>query len=123
MAVTEPTPRSSPDAAVDADRSRPARRRHPALGWSLILVASLIGFRSLMPTWVHRPVLHTQSWEDASAELLQDPQVGEAVSVSLVSELYATVDVAAGLQAQLPPNLKPLAGPVAGALRQPATNG
>src|SRR3954468_4268826 len=123
MAVTEPTPRSSPDAAVDADRSRPARRRHPALVWSLIVVASLIGFGSIMTTWVHRQMLDTQSWKDASAELIEDPQVRDAVSVFLVNELYDNVDVAAELQAQLPPNLKPLAGPVAGALRQPATNG
>src|SRR3954452_2543687 len=123
MAVTEPTPRSSPDAALDADRSRAARRRHPALVWSLIVVASLIGFGSIMTTWVHRQMLDTQSWKDASAELIEDPQVRDAVSVFLVNELYDNVDVAAELQAQLPPNLKPLAGPVAGALRQPATNG
>ena len=40
----------------------------------------------------------------------------------LVNELYENVDVAGDLEQRLPEQLKPLAGPVAGALRQPATD-
>jgi hypothetical protein len=90
--------------------------------WTLIVVASLIAFGSVLTTWVDRQMLDNTSWQDASAELIQDPEVREAVSVYLVDELYANVDVASGLEERLPTDLKPLAGTVAGALRQPTTN-
>lgn len=111
------------DAVGEVDRAPgmlSGRRR--ALVWTLIVVASLIGFGSILTTWVHRQMLDNQSWKDASEQLIENQQVRDAVSVFLVNELYDNVDVAAGLAQRLPENLKPLAGPVAGALRQPATN-
>jgi hypothetical protein len=96
--------------------------RRKVVIWTLIVVASLIGFASVLTTWVDRQMLDTQSWEDASAELIEDPQVRDALSVYLVDQLYGNVDVAAGLEERLPTNFKPLAAPLAGALRQPATN-
>src|SRR3954451_15264896 len=127
MAVTASS-RSSSDAAADvvveADRAPGTlSRRRRALIWVLIVVASLLGLASILTTWVHRQMLDNQSWKNASAQLIQDPQVRSAVSVFVVNELYDNVDVAAQLQARLPDNLKALAAPVAGALRQPATNG
>jgi hypothetical protein len=118
--VTDSAPEAPP--AADADRvpgTLSGRRR--ALIWTLIVVASLIGLASILTTWVHRQMLDNQSWKDASAELIQDQQVQDALSVFLVNELYDNVDVAAALGERLPPDLKPLAGTVAGALRQPAT--
>jgi hypothetical protein len=96
-------------------------RRRAAI-WALIVVASLIGFGSVLTTWVDRQMFDTQSWEEASADLIEDPQVRTAVSTYLVDQLYANVDVASGLEERLPPDLKPLAGTLAGALRQPATD-
>jgi hypothetical protein len=97
-------------------------RRRRIVIWTLIVVASLIGIGSVLTTWVDRQMLDTQSWEDASAELIQDPEVRDAVSVYLVDQLYANVDVAGGLEERLPTNLQALAAPIAGALRQPATD-
>src|SRR3954454_24995211 len=97
--------------------------RRPAVIWALIVVASVIAFASILTTWVNRQMLDNQSWRDASADLIEDQQVRDALSVYLVNELYDNVDVAAGLAQRLPPNLQPLAAPVAGALRQPATEG
>jgi hypothetical protein len=68
-------------------------------------------------------MLDNQSWKDASAQLIADPKVQNALSVYLVNELYDNVNVASGLEQRLPTNLKPLAAPVAAALRQPATDG
>jgi hypothetical protein len=96
-----------------------ARRR--AAIWILIVLASLIALASVLTTWVDRQMLDTQSWADASADLIEDPQVRDAVSVYLVDQLYANVDVAADLENRLPDNLDRLAGPLAGALRQPTT--
>jgi hypothetical protein len=97
-------------------------KRRRIVVWTLIVVASLIAFASVLTTWVDRQMLDTQSWEDASADLIEDPQVRAALSVYLVDELYAHVDVASGLGERLPTDVKPLAGTLAGALRQPATD-
>jgi hypothetical protein len=96
--------------------------RRKVVIWTLIVVASLIGFASVLTTWVDRQMLDNQAWEDASADLIEDPQVRDSLSVYLVDQLYGNVDVAAGLEERLPTNLKPLAGTLAGALRQPATD-
>src|SRR4051794_21443675 len=70
-AVTKTAP--LPDtAAVDAGRMRGRRR---ALVWTLIVLASLIALGSILTTWVHRQMLDNQSWKDASAQLIADPEV------------------------------------------------
>jgi hypothetical protein len=99
-----------------------SKRRRIAI-WTLIVVASLIAFGSVLTTWVDRQMLDNQSWQKASADLIEDPQVRAALSVYLVDQLYANVDVASALEERLPNNLKPLAPTLAGALRQPATEG
>ena len=96
--------------------------RRRALVWSLIVGASVIAVVSVLTTWVDRQMLDEDSWRQASAELIEDPAVREALSVYLVDELYDNVDVAGDLEQRLPQELKQLAGPVAGALRQPATD-
>lgn len=97
-------------------------RRRRAVIWTLIVVASLIAFASVLTTWVDRQMFDTASWEEASADLIEDAQVRDAVSTYVVDELYANVDVAGGLEERLPTNLDPIAGTLAGALRQPATD-
>src|SRR4051794_11675995 len=67
-------------------------------------------------------MLDNQSWKNASARLIENPDVQNALSVYLVNQLYENVDVASGLEQRLPANLKPLAAPAAAALRQPATD-
>jgi hypothetical protein len=86
------------------------------------VTASLIAFGSTVTTWVDRQMLDATSWEQASAELIEDPKVRESVSVFLVDELYDNVDVTSALEERLPTNLDRLAAPLAGALRQPATD-
>src|SRR3954463_9123813 len=107
MTKTAPAPGA---AAVDGDRV-PGRMggRRRALVWTLIVVASLIALGSILTTWVHRQMLDNQSWKNASARLIVDPEVQNALSVFLVNELYENVDVASGLEQRLPENLKPLA--------------
>jgi hypothetical protein len=90
--------------------------------WCLIVAASVIALASALTLWVHRQLLDEESWREASAELIEDPAVRSALSVYLVDQLYENVDVAGDLEQRLPAQLKPLAGPVAGALRQPATD-
>jgi hypothetical protein len=90
--------------------------------WTLIVLASLIAFGSVLTTWVNRQMLDTESWSEASADLIEDPEVRGAVSIYLVDQLYANVDVAGAVEERLPPDLKRLAPTIAGAVRQPATD-
>ena len=86
--------------------------------WACILLAALIGFVSALTVWVKRQALETDKWVATSSRLLEDPEIRQALSVYMVDQLYANVDVAAELQQKLPPDVKPLAGPIAGGLRQ-----
>ncbi len=86
--------------------------------WACILLAALIGFVSALTVWVKRQALETDKWVATSSRLLEDDEIRGALSVYLVDQLYSNVDVAAELQQSLPPQVKPLAGPIAGGLRQ-----
>jgi hypothetical protein len=90
--------------------------------WAAIAAASVIAVIASLTTWVDRQMLDEDSWREASAELIQDPEVRQAVSVYLVNELYEKVDVASDLEQRLPPDLAALAAPAAGALRGPLTD-
>jgi hypothetical protein len=107
-------------ATADAGAQRPRRKRH-VLVIVLIVVTSLLAFVTALGTWVRRQALDTDAWVSASNEVLADPVVRDALSTYVVNELYANVDVAGQFQERLPDDLKGLAGPLAGALREPAT--
>jgi hypothetical protein len=108
-------------AATDTTSVPPLSRRRRLVVWALVVVASVIAVVSLLTTWVNRQMLDNHSWQKASEDLIQDPEVQSALSVYLVNQLYANVDVAGGLEQRLPKNLKPLAAPLSAALREPTT--
>jgi hypothetical protein len=90
--------------------------------WTLIFVASLIAVVGISTLWVKRQILDDQSFRDASADVIADPDVRNALSIFLVNQLYDNVDVAASIENRLPEGAKAIAPTLAGALRQPATN-
>lgn len=90
---------------------------------TLIVVASILAVVTTMTTWARTQALDTDQWVEVSGELLNEPEVQEALALYLADELFTTVDVAAELESRLPENLAGLAGPLAGALRGPATDG
>ena len=94
--------------------------RHRTLAIALIVLASVIGFFSVFAVWVKRQALETDTWTETSTELLENEEIRDALSDFLVDELYANVDVEAKVEGVLPRDLKPLAGPIAGGLRQAA---
>ena len=71
--------------------------------WACILLAALIGFVSALTVWVKRQALETDKWVATSSRLLEDDEIRGALSLYLVDQLYANVDVAAELQQSLPP--------------------
>src|SRR6056297_1217258 len=90
---------------------------------TLVVVATILAVVTTMTTWARTQALDTDQWVEVSGELLNEPEVQEALALYVADELFTTVDVAAELESRLPENLAGLAGPLAGALRAPATDG
>ena len=67
-------------------------------------------------------MLDSDEVANTSDEILSDPDVQEALSIYLVDQLYANVDVTGEIEEKLPDNAKALAAPVAAATRQLALN-
>jgi hypothetical protein len=94
--------------------------RRRTLPLSLIVAASVIAFVGLFAVWANRQVLDTDNWTDTSSRLLENDAIRGQLSTYLVDQLYTNVDIKATLEEALPARADPLAGPAAGALRQPA---
>lgn len=97
-----------------------SQRTRTIFKWILIVLGTLILIVSSLTVWVKRQALDTNAWTNTSARLLQNDDVRQALSVYIVDQLYKDGNVQGRLQQQLPPNLSGLAGPIAGALREPA---
>jgi hypothetical protein len=95
-------------------------RNRTILVWVLLVLGTLVVLVGSLTLWVKRQALDTDSWVNTSSALLEDDEVRGALSIYIVDELYANLDPAGTLEEQLPENLQGLAGPLAGALRQPA---
>jgi hypothetical protein len=96
---------------------------HRWLVRSLIGVATLLGIVAIFAVWANRQLLDTSYWTTTNAKLIESPPIKEAVSVYLTEQLYANVDVAGELGKELPSELKPLAAPAAGALKDVVQKG
>ncbi len=83
------------------------------LVWGTTVLAVL----GIFAVWANRQLLNPDNWANTSTKLLQNAEVREATSNYLVDQIYANVNVEQELKAKLPPQVQPLAGPVAGALR------
>ncbi len=98
------------------------RRRHRGLVWTLVVLASVLLVFSITANWVQRAVLDTGEVTKTTDEILADQDVQEQLSVFAVDQLYANVDVQGAIAQRLPPPAQPLAGPLAAAARELASN-
>lgn len=96
---------------------------HRWLVRSLIGVATVLGIVAIFAVWANRQLLDTSYWTSTNTKLIESPPIREAVSVYLTEQLYANVDVAGELGNELPSELKPLAAPAAGALKDVVQKG
>jgi hypothetical protein len=101
-----------------SDHAEGTGKSRRALPLFLIVLASIIAVVSVFAIWAKRQLLETDTWVDTSTELLQDESIRGALSDYLVNALYDNVDVQAEIAAQLPPQVKLLAGPISGGVRQ-----
>src|SRR5215210_7441026 len=116
-------PSERPAATFPSERSgeaAAARRRHRALVWPLIVLASLLLVLSISANWIQAEALDTDWVVSATDEMLDTPEVREALAVYAIDQLYANVDVQGEIEARLPKSAKALATPAAAAIRQPA---
>ena len=124
MSATTDPPEGSPTTTTTAAAAPPrkkARFGRRAIVWLIIVVASVLGVVSILSSWANQQALDTDNWRETSQEIIENPKVAPALSAFVVDQLYSNVDLAGELGAQLPPRLKPLAGPAVSALREPAT--
>lgn len=84
----------------------------------LVGFAALFAFLAIFTSWIDRQVLDTGQWTETSGELLEDEVISDAVADYAVEQLFTNVDVAKLLEKRLPDDVKPLAGPVSGGVRQ-----
>jgi hypothetical protein len=118
--TTEDAAQSQATHAVHGGPS-PPRRGRVWLVRVLIWVTTVLAVLAILAVWANRQLLNPHNWSNTSAKLLQNAAVRDATSNYLVNQLYTNVDVAGELNARLPTQLQPLAGPISGALRNVAT--
>jgi hypothetical protein len=118
MTSAETSPPAAKKAA-QADNAKMSRKRS-VLVWVLLVLTSLITLVSILTVWVDRQMLDTNSWNNATTQVVRDPTVRQALATRLVNQYYENNDVTAALEQRLPKNLKGLAAPIAGALREPS---
>jgi hypothetical protein len=87
--------------------------------WVLVVIAAIITLVAALNVWVKRQALSTDNWTNASAQLLENDDIRNAISIYMVDQVFQRVDVAKTLEQRLPPRAKPLAAPLAASL-QPA---
>jgi Short C-terminal domain len=89
----------------------------------LVVLASAFAYVTVFTLWANRQFLNTDNWTKTSSQLLESKAVREQVAQFIVDRIYARVNVSGALQQALPPPAKPLAGPIAGGLRNAADQG
>lgn len=105
-------------AAPEAKHDRFAWRSW--VPWAIVVLAAVIALVAALNVWVKRQALDTNNWTNASGRLLEDDRIRGAISVYLVNQLYANVNVTQELKQELPPAVKPLAPQIALGLQQVA---
>jgi hypothetical protein len=114
---------SEPDEGAVESAPSGASRRRRWLPLTLIVIGSLLLFLANFALWSNRQLLDSENWTDTSSELLEDEDIRGQISIFLVDQLYANVDVQGQLEQALPPQAQALAGPAAGGLKDLAVRG
>jgi hypothetical protein len=89
----------------------------------LVVLGAVFAFLSVFAIWTERQALNTDDWVETSGRLIENEKIRAAVGEYLVEQLYDNVDVEKELEEILPGDLKDLAGPASGGLRQVAGGG
>lgn len=96
---------------------RQTRGRSAAM-WIVLVLAGLLLLLSAFAVWINRVALNTEVFTSTSSSLLDNDEIRSAVANRAVDELFASVDVQAELEKQLPTEYQGLSGPATAGLRQ-----
>lgn len=94
-----------------------AGRPHRILVPVLIVLGAVCILVSTVSVWIRDAALDTDVWVDQSGQLLESPAVQDALAVYIVDQAYSAADLQARLEAALPEEVKPLAGPASAQLQ------
>ncbi len=86
----------------------------PAL---LVVLATIVGIVSVFAVWGKRQLLEDETWARTSEALIQNHDIQVAVADFVTTTIYDNVDVQGAIEQRLPPDIKPLAGPISAAAR------
>ena len=111
--------KQSDDCAIVA----PVRSPRRWIATTLVVVATVLAFVSILALWANRQFLNTDNWTKTSSQLLQREAIRTQVADFLVDQLYAHVNIRGEIESALPPQAKALAGPAAGGLRNALEKG
>jgi hypothetical protein len=104
---------------VEPAAAAPGQSRGRAVAvWTALVAAGALLLLSSFAVWVNRVALNTSVFTGTSSDLLADDAIRKAIATRAIDELFASVDVQAEVEQQLPRDYKSLSGPAAAALRQ-----
>jgi hypothetical protein len=83
----------------------------------LVVLGALLAVVSLLAGYIRYQALDTDTVEETAGQLIADQEIRDQIAATLVDQLFANVDVEAGLEQRLPPDQQGLAGPLAGVAR------
>jgi uncharacterized membrane protein len=95
-----------------------ASRGRMAVAWTLVVLGIVVGVLAVIAGYVRYQALDTPTVKETATQLIENDEVRNQIAAQLVDELFANVDVEAGLRQRLPPDQKRLAPLLAGAGRQ-----
>ncbi len=115
----------SGEGGRDTAPPSPARglSSHTWLVRSMLGLAAVLSVVGIFAVWANRQLLDTSYWTETNTKLLENGAIQNELSSYLTDQLYTSVDVAGEIRADLPSELKPLAGPAAGGLRSVVEKG
>jgi hypothetical protein len=115
-----PGPTSPPGNGAATARVAYAGRGRRIWVRIILIVATVLAVFAIFAIWANRQLMNPSNWAKTSTALLQKQTIRSALSSYLVDQLYANINVQEQLKTGLPTQLKPLAGPVSGALHSVA---
>ena len=92
------------------------RRRIVSVLLLVLLVVTTV--LAIFGLWAKRQLLDEKTWRHTNTALISDPAIQAAVAGYIVDSIYQDGKVASSIEGALPGRLKPLGGPISGALRE-----
>lgn len=113
----------APDVSNGGDAAAGGNERTSSrLSNVIIALTTILAIVSVFSVWARTQLLDSDEWVDLAAELVDRPEVQDAVATYLVEQVYADDNVTEGLEQALPEDLDGLAGALAGVIRGPLTD-